>query len=134
MACCHDDSVLTHSSTVSDPMPSNRSRIAATPLLAAFGHHLGGAEREGNPLAGGIAGHRDDPLGAQAAGAENRARPTAPLADDHDTAARLHICSNAGVVAGAHDVGQGEQVAKEGRIGCLCSPTRVESASGTCTY
>src|SRR5215212_1079385 len=49
-------------------------------LLSALGHDLGSAELPGEPLAGLVAAHRDDPLRAELLGGEHREQPDGTVA------------------------------------------------------
>jgi AraC-like DNA-binding protein len=51
-------------------------------LLAALGHDLGRAELPGEPLAGLVPAHRDDPIGAELIGGEHCEQPHGAVADD----------------------------------------------------
>src|SRR5215210_2904901 len=51
-------------------------------LVAALGHDLGRAELPGEPLAGLVPTHRDDPLRAELLGGEHREQADGTVADD----------------------------------------------------
>ena len=86
-------------------------------LLAALGDHVGGAELAAEVGAGLVAAHQDDLLGAQALGREHGEQPDGAVADDGDRGAGPHAAVDRGVVAGAEDVGEGEQGGDQRRVG-----------------
>ena len=104
-----DSSVPTHSSTASAPMPLGELGDPRAALLAALGDDVGRAEGAGDLLAGLVARHRDDPLGAHLGGGEHAAQADRAVADHDGGAARLHAGRDGGVPAGGHHVGQGQQ-------------------------
>src|SRR5215208_5284632 len=78
-------------------------------LLAALGHDLGRAELPGEPLAGPVPAHRDDPLRAKLLGGEHREQPDGAVADDRHRLARTGLGRHGAKPAGAEHVGGREQ-------------------------
>ena len=70
------------------PSPSVRSLIRGDALVAALGDDVGGAELEGQLLAGFVAAHRDDALGAELLGGEHAEEADGAVADDGHGLAR----------------------------------------------
>ena len=60
-------------------------------------------------LAGLVAAHRDDPLGAELLGGEHAEQPDRAVADDRDGLARAGLGGDGAEPAGAQHVGGGEQ-------------------------
>ena len=89
-------------------------------LLAALGDDVGGAEAPGDLLAGLVARHRDDALGAELGGGEHAAQADRAVAD-HDGGARPAStpADDGGVPAGGHHVGEREQ-RRDQRRGRAC--------------
>src|SRR5450830_1844716 len=88
-ACCMDSFVPTHSSAASAPTTSSRSMTRATPSA---------------------------PRSATTSVAPNRAQPDRAVADDDDGRARSDPAGERRVVAGAHDVAQGQDARQQGRV------------------
>lgn len=59
----------------------------------------------------------DDPLGAEPLGGQYAAQPDGPVADDGDGGALADARAHGGMVAGAHDVGEGEQTGQQVVVG-----------------
>ena len=74
------------------------------PVLAAFGHDVGGAERPGQALPVFVTGHHDDPRGAQPFGGQHRAQPDRAVPDDHHRGARADVAGPGGVMASGQHV------------------------------
>ena len=95
-------------------------------VVPAFGDDVRGPELAGDRLAVGVAGHRDDPLGAQALGRQDAAEPDGAVADHHDGPAGAGLARERGVVAGGHDVGERQQAGAQRFV-------RARSTPGTLT-
>src|SRR5215203_2620276 len=78
-------------------------------LVAALGHDLGRAELPGEPLAGLVAAHRDDPLRAELIGGEHREQPHGAVADHRHRLAWSGLGSHGTKPAGAEHVGGRQQ-------------------------
>ena len=103
-------------------------------VVAAFLDDVGGAELAGERLAVGVAGHGDDPLGAQLLGGEHAEQPDRAVADDGDGLARAGLGGDGGEPAGAEHVGGGQQRRDQVGVGLPGVATRVPSASGMRAY
>ena len=78
-------------------------------LVAALGHDVGRAELAGELLAGLVAAHRDDALGAQLLGGEHAEQADRAVADDRDRLAGAHLGRIGGKPARAQDIGGRQQ-------------------------
>ena len=102
--------VPTHSRTASAPYPSVRSRSA---LIASSPRTL--MIWVGTPLAGELvpvlvrAGEHNDALSAEHLGRQDARKADCAIADHGNGSALLDVGADGGVIAGAHDVGEGEQ-------------------------
>jgi len=81
---------------------------ASYAFVAAFDHDVSGAEVGRELLAGLVAAHGDDALGAQFPGRDHGAQADSAATDDGG-ATRLHLGGDGGVPAGAHDVRAGQE-------------------------
>ena len=77
-------------------------------VVAALLDDVGGAELAGELLAGFVAAHDDDPLGAELRGGEHPEEADGAVADDGDGLARADLGGDGGEPAGAEHVGRGE--------------------------
>ena len=109
MACIIDSWVPTASTTEWAPRPSVSSLILRDALIAAFGDDVGGAELAGQLLAGFVAAHRDDPLGAELPGGQYGEQSDRTVTDDRDSLAGAGFGGDCPEPAGAEHVGGGEQ-------------------------
>jgi hypothetical protein len=82
-------------------------------VVAPFLDDVGGAELAGQLLAGLVAAHDDDPLGAELAGGEHAEQADGAVPDDGDGLARGGLGGDGGEPAGAQHVGGGEQAGDE---------------------
>jgi hypothetical protein len=82
---------------------------ASYAFVAAFDHDVSGAEVGRELLAGLVAAHGDDALGAQFPGRDHGAPADSAVTDDDGGATRLHLGGDGGVPAGAHDVRAGQE-------------------------
>src|SRR5829696_7955975 len=78
-------------------------------LLAALGHDLTRAELPGEPLAGLVPAHRDDPLRAELLGGEHREQADGTVANDRHRLAWSGLGRHSAKPAGAEHVGGREQ-------------------------
>ena len=86
-------------------------------FLAAGGDDVGGAELAAQVGAGLVAAHEDDLLGAKPFGRQHGQQADGAVADDGDAGALVDPALDGGVVAGAEDVGEGQQGRDERRVG-----------------
>jgi hypothetical protein len=91
------------------------SLIAAPP--ASLLDDVGRAVEAGQFLPLGVAGHRDDPLGAKLPGRQNAHQPDGPVADDRDYLAGAGFGGGSGEPAGAEHVGCRQQRRDQLRLG-----------------
>ncbi len=78
-------------------------------FVAAFFDDVGGAELAGELLAGLVAAHDDDPLGAELPGGEHPEEADGAVTDDGDGLARADLGGDGAEPAGAEHVGRGEE-------------------------
>ena len=90
-------------------------RAFVAPLL----DDVGGAVVEGQLLAGLVAAHDDDALGAELARRENPVEADGAVADDDDGLARTDLGGDGAEPAGAEDVGGGEEAGDQVGVGDL---------------
>ena len=93
-------------------MPSVSSQHCSDGVVAALGQDVGGAELEGDLLAGGVAAQSDDPLSAEPLRRENGGEADGAVAHDRDRVPLFHTAAHGGVVARAHHIRQREQGAQ----------------------
>ncbi|BAS10889.1 hypothetical protein AHiyo4_43110 [Arthrobacter sp. Hiyo4] len=77
--------------------------------LAALGDDVGGTVFEAQIGAGLVPAHQDDLLGTELPGGQHRHQPDGAVTDDRDSGPGVDACLEGGVVAGAVDVGEGQQ-------------------------
>ena len=82
---------------------------AGDAVVAALFDDVGGAELAGQLLAGLVAAHDDDPLGAELAGGEHAEEADGAVTDDGDGLARADLGGDGTEPAGAEHVGGGEE-------------------------
>ena len=99
-------------------------------LVAAFLDDVGGAELAGQGLPVGVAGHGDDPFGAELLGGQDAEQSDSAVADDGDGLTGADLGSNGGEPAGAEHVGGGQQDGIRSSSGMPGVATRVPSANG----
>ena len=97
--------------------------------VAAFFDDVGGAELQGELLAVGVAAEGDDPLGAQPLGGQDGGQADRPVADDRHGVAGLDAGAHRGVMAGGHDIRQGQQ-RLERLVGMARAGDRDQGAAG----
>ena len=97
-------------------------------LVAALGHHLGGAEPSRERLPVGVPGHRDDPLGAHPGGRQDAEQTDGAVADHDHRVALADVGADRSVPAGAHHIGEREQARDQRRLGLVAQ--RDEGAVG----
>ena len=78
-------------------------------VVAALGDDVGGAELEGELLAGLVPAHGDDPLRAELLGRQDTEQADRAVTDDRDGLAGSGLGGDGGEPAGAQYVGRGEQ-------------------------
>ena len=108
MACSIEAWLPTASMTTSAPGPEVRSRSAAAPSSPRASMMSSAPKDAGDGLPVRVPREGDDPLGAEPLGGQRRAEPHGAVADDGDDLARAGAAAHRGVVAGAHDVGEGQ--------------------------
>ena len=78
--------------------------------VITLGHDVGGAEFAGNGGTVLVAAHGDNPSGAQEFGGQHAAQADRAIAEYDSGITRLDFGADSRVVAGAHHIGQGQQV------------------------
>ena len=77
--------------------------------IATLGDDVCGAKGSGQRLAGRVPAEGDDPGGAKSPGTNDGAQANGTVPDDGDNAARPDASTHGRVVAGGHDIGEGQQ-------------------------
>ena len=141
----NDSWVPTASTTECAPSPPVSSLILRDALVAALLDDVGRAVVAGELLPLGVAGHRDDPLGAELLGGEDRHQADGAVTDDRDGLAGTGLGGDGGEPAGAEHVGGGQQRrdqvvvglpgrGDQGAVGVAgCGPSRPGCRSSACT-
>ncbi len=101
------------------------------PGIAALGDDVGGSEFAGQSLAGFVATHRHDPLGAELTGSQYRAQPDRAVTDHYHGLTWPRFGGNGAEPARTQHVGGRQEVRDEIVGGTSGVATRVPSASGT---
>ena len=79
-------------------------------LVTALGHDVGCAELAGELLPRLMTAHRDDALGTHLLGGKHTEEADRTVTDDGNRAAGLHVGGFGGEPAGAHDIGERQQI------------------------
>ena len=87
--------------------------MRSTPVVAAFGDDVGGAEIARQLLAGLVAAHRDDAFGAELLGGQHAAQAHRAVADHGHGLAGADVGRDGAEPPGAEDVGGGQEVRDE---------------------
>ena len=82
-------------------------------LVAARCDDVGGTELPGQALTGLVAAHRDDPLGAELLGRQDREQTDGAVSDDGDGLAGAGLGGDGAEPAGAEHVGSRQQARDE---------------------
>ena len=114
-----DSRVPTASMVEWAPRPPVRSLIRAAPSSPRSVDDVGGAVVEGQLLAGLVAAHDDDALGAELARGEDAVEADGAVADHDDGLARADLGGHGTEPAGAQDVGGGEEARDQVGVGDL---------------
>ena len=89
--------------------PAGKAAHRLDRIVAPFLDDLARTELAGQGLPGRVPGQSDDPASPEALRREHGRQTHGAVADDRDRVSGRHAGTHRGVVAGAHDVGQGQQ-------------------------
>jgi hypothetical protein len=99
------------------PEPAGELLDLGHSLLPALLDDIGGAVEPSQLLPVGVAGHGNDPLGAELAGGQDGHQPDRAVPDDRDHLARAGLGGHGAEPAGAEHIGGGQQRRDQLRAG-----------------